>query len=87
MILIYLLGLMGQPSRCSPPRTRPCDPLSPGASRRFALLILAVASGAFAASLVGGIKNLKLRSRIRQLERQLAARPGPASPPSAMPPR
>ena len=51
------------------------------------VIILAVASGAFAASLVGGIKNLRLRSRIRQLERQLPARPGPASPPSAMPPR
>jgi uncharacterized integral membrane protein len=52
------------------------------------VIILSVVAGAFTASLVGGIKNLRLRSRIRQLERQLPARPGPPeSPTSAMPPR
>lgn len=50
------------------------------------VIILAVVAGAFAASLVGGIKNLRLRSRIRQLERQLPARPVTGSPPAPMPP-
>ena len=50
------------------------------------VIILAVVSGAFAASLVGGIKNLRLRSRIRQIERQLPARPGPDAPPPGTPP-
>ena len=50
------------------------------------VILLSVLGGLVFASCVGLLRHWKLRSRIRQLEAQLAAQERPATPPTPTPP-